>query len=65
MLNCDESEILDSLEKLNCGYEGGPIDGLYSVNVPPFIDKVALEKILNKFEEDGWASMAYPAWRNP
>jgi hypothetical protein len=57
-------EVLDKIAELGCGYEGAPFKSLYSVNIPPPVDKETVESILNSYESCGAISVAYPAFRD-
>ena len=58
------SDLLERLEVLGCGYEGAPLKVIYSVNVPPTVDKRMLDSILEEYESSGDVSVAFPAFRD-
>jgi hypothetical protein len=55
--------LLESLNKLGCGIEGGVFPDYYAVNVPGTTDLDFILKILNDAESSGWIACDYPSIR--
>jgi len=58
----DIQPFTETLHKIGCVFEGFPRYSLLSVDVPSTVDIVALEELLDLFEEQG-LDFAYPVWR--
>ncbi|MBA6250953.1 MAG: hypothetical protein ACI87J_000157 [Colwellia sp.] len=58
----DIQPFTETLQKIGCVFEGFPRYSLLSVDVPSTVDIVALEELLDLFEELG-LDFAYPVWR--
>lgn len=58
-----ESDVLDSLSKLGCGFEGGAYKGLFAVNIPMACSIESVEALLAPYEDAGCLEAAYPADR--
>jgi len=58
----DIQPFTETLQKIGCAFEGFPRYSLLSVDVPSTVDIVALEELLDLFEDLG-LDFAYPVWR--
>jgi hypothetical protein len=58
----DIQPFTETLQKIGCVFEGFPRYSLLSVDVPSTVDILALEELLDLFEELG-LDFAYPVWR--
>ena len=58
----DIQPFTETLQKIGCVFEGFPRYSLLSVDVPSTVNIVALEELLDLFEELG-LDFAYPVWR--
>ena len=58
----DIQPFTETLQKIGCVFEGFPRYSILSVDVPSTVDIVALEDLLDLFEELG-LDFAYPVWR--
>ena len=56
--------LLEDLGRLGCGYEGGAIEGYFSVNVPKDVSMDNVSNIIAPAEERGDVFAAYPADRH-
>ena len=60
----EPSSILDEIETLGCGVEGGAIPELYSINVPGFLKFDQIDGLISKYQESGIIEVAYPSFRH-
>ena len=60
--NIDTQPFTEGLKKIGCTFEGFPRFSLMSIDVPSTVDIIALEGLLDLFEELG-LDFAYPVWR--
>jgi hypothetical protein len=58
----DIQPFTETLQKIGCVFEGFPRYSLLAVDVPSTVDILALEELLDLFEELG-LDFAYPVWR--
>ena len=56
--------LIEDLGHLGCGYEGGAVEGYFSVNVPKGVSMDEVSKIIALAEERGDVFAAYPADRH-
>jgi hypothetical protein len=60
----DSSAIIDEIEALGCGVEGGALPKLYSINVPGFVKFDQIDGLMSKYQESGIIEVAYPSFRH-
>jgi hypothetical protein len=58
----DTQPFTEELKKIGCTFESFPRFSLISIDVPSTVDIIALEELLDLFEELG-LDFAYPVWR--
>lgn len=62
--NTHGEPVVEALQLLGCGVEGGVIDGYFSVNVPAALDFHDVYAAIKSGEENGSISVDYPSIRH-
>jgi len=60
----EPSDILNEIEALGFGVEGGAIPELYSINVPGLLKFDQIDGLISKYQESGIIEVAYPSFRH-
>ena len=61
--NIEVSPFKEELLALGCSFEGFQQYNLYSIDIPPAVDKKKINKLIDENEEKG-LDFAFPVWRH-
>jgi hypothetical protein len=64
IMNYQEGDLLDQLEKLGCGHSCVERWKLCAINVPPTVAIADVDAIVEPYVSEGRVSAAYPAFRH-
>ena len=62
-IDLDLTRFKEKLIELGCDFEGFQRFSLYSIDVPPSVDKEKINKLIDEYEEQG-LDFAFPVWRH-